>query len=191
MLDIILLALAVCVDSFAMSASMSVKNIRFEKLSVILISFVNTLFLGVGLYLCELLPPVENASVISGFLLFVIAFLSLFGDKLKEKVRSVRKKPYLFDVFVDKTKADKDNSKILSPKEAVLLSLLLSADSLSVGLSAGISLTLSSKIISILLSFILGILLLIIGVKLSELAYKKLGNLSGIILFVLAILMIM
>lgn len=191
MLDIILLTFAVCIDSFFMSASMSLKSIRIEKLSVILISFVNTLFLSVGLYLCELLPPVENASVISGFLLFVIAFLSLFGDKLKEKVHSIRKKPYLFDVFVDKTKADKDNSKVLSPKEAVLLSLLLSADSISVGLSVGISLTFTAKIISILLSFILGILLLIIGVKLSEWADKKLGSLSGIILFVLAVLMIM
>ena len=67
----------------------------------------------------------------------------------------------MLEIYADEIKADYDNSKLLSVKEAFYLAVALSLDSLTVGF--GCSLGSVNLIDAVLLSFLVGALFLILG----------------------------
>ena len=62
----------------------------------------------------------------------------------------------VLDIYLDETKADADNSKLLSLKEALYLAVALSIDSLASGFALGISVC--SLLPVLVISFCVGIL---------------------------------
>jgi putative sporulation protein YtaF len=99
---------------------------------------------------------------------------------------------FILQIYADEIKADLDESKILSPKEAFFLAVALSLDSLTVGF--GCSLGSVNYLATVLLSFLVGALLLVlggyVGKKISKNYNLNLSWLSGVLLIILAFIRI-
>ncbi len=124
-------------------------------------------------------------------------FESFFKNYLKgKKKKNGKVKLKLFNIFfiieiyIDETKADIDNSKILSSKEALYLATALSLDSLAIGFGSGL---LDMNILYILFASLIMDLIaiwsgLFIGKTFVDRAKIDLSWLAGMILILLAVL---
>lgn len=204
MLQSLLLVLSICIDTFVASISYGVDRIKIPLKSVILINFVCSLFLGfsffIGYFFKDFLSK-EFASFLSFILLFILGLYRVFEAFFKNYLNKFTKikKPinfkvfdfhFVLEVYANETKADYDNSKVLTEKEAIYLASALSFDSLAVGF--GISLTDINHFQIIILSFFVGMISILSGVFLGKL-FSKLSNinfscLSGFLLIALSII---
>ena len=109
------------------------------------------------------------------------------SPKLKFKLFNVW---FIIDIYIDETKADLDNSKILSSKEALYLAIALSLDSLAIGFGSSLgNINYLNVILLSLVSDMIAIWLgLFIGRKFVEKSKLNLSWLAGIILIILAVL---
>lgn len=145
MLKMILLTIAVCTDSFAASVGMGSAGIKIPLRSELIISFTGTLFLTLSVAFADLFGqfiPADVCKIISFALLISLGIFNLFQGFFK-RLMTGRKRPPSekagpAEMFFDGTAADTDNSKSISPREAVVLSAALSADSLITGVGAGL-----------------------------------------------------
>ncbi len=145
MLKIILLTIAVSTDSFAASVGMGTAGIKIPLRSELIISFIGTLFLSLSVAFADFfgrLIPENVCEIISFILLISLGVFNLFQGFFK-KLFAGRRRPSSekagpAEMFFDGTAADTDNSKSISPREAVVLSAALSADSLITGVGAGL-----------------------------------------------------
>ena len=203
MIESLLLVLSVCIDAFVASIAYGTNKIKIPFSSVIIISFVGSIILGISLFLggfiLEFLPG--NLPIILSFsILMILGIYSLFEGLLKNYIQKKAEsdKPLTFKIFdinfvlqvyADETKADCDHSHNLTAKESFYLALALSFDSLAVGF--GSSLVGGNYIVTIVLCFLIGIISIIAGVgigkKLVQSSNLNLSWLSGLILMVLAI----
>ncbi|MDD6795838.1 MAG: sporulation membrane protein YtaF [Clostridiaceae bacterium] len=203
MIESLLLVLSVCIDAFVASIAYGTNKIKIPFSSVIIISFVGSIILGISLFLggfiLEFLPG--NLPIILSFsILMILGIYSLFEGLLKNYIQKKAEsdKPLTFKIFdinfvlqvyADETKADFDHSHNLTAKESFYLALALSFDSLAVGF--GSSLVGGNYIVTIVLCFLIGIISIIAGVgigkKLVQSSNLNLSWLSGLILMVLAI----
>lgn len=200
MMDIILLVLAVCVDSFIVSLTYGTQSIRIPMKSTLIIAGFGTFFLGVSLYLAKFLQQFFSFQVcryISFMILFIIGIISLFQTQMKRYLKkhkegklmfSFKEISFVIDVFIDETKADADSSKVLSTSEAIYLAIALSIDSLATGLAFGMAVHDPREVL--LISFLMGILILtigqIIGKRISSKINYDLSWMSGVILIILS-----
>lgn len=109
------------------------------------------------------------------------------NKKLKIKFSDLN---FIIDICIDETKADVDHSKILSPKEALYLSMALSLDSLAIGLGSSLGNVNYMQIIvlSLISDFVFVYAGAYVGRKFVEKSKLSLSWLSGIILIVLAVM---
>lgn len=202
MLETILLVLSVSIDSFVASIAYGTDKIKIPISSALIIDVVCSLMLGISLFLGSFLKnyiPISLARGISFLILFLLGIYRLFEYLFKSYInkKSNINKPLtfkLFDfnfvlkVYADEVKADFDNSKILSAKEAFYLAFALSLDSLAVGF--GSSLLAINYISAIITCLLVGIIAILTGVyigrKFIEKANLNLSWLSGALLIVLA-----
>ena len=204
LLEILLLSLAICLDSFMSAVGYGVSKIKIPILSAFIMSFVGTLILGLscfaGKWIGEILTE-ETIKYISFSLLLCIGLYKFLSEIVKSIIKSriknnktaeikFFKKKINLDKFVDISKVDSDNNKILSPLECLGLGFVLSIDSFGVGLSYGLQ---SQGIwILIAVSFVFSLISILFGSFLG----KKLANhskfnfsyLSGLTLIGLAIM---
>ena len=204
MFEIILLVLSVSIDSFIASISYGTNKIKIPLLSALIIDIISTFMLGFSLILGDILNNfISNsfAKYASFFLLLSLGLYRLFESIFKSCINSKFKSNtplkfkfldfnFIIEVYGTETKADFDNSKILSAKEAIYLALALSFDSLAVGFST--SLISINYTIVIILSLILGFILIIlgsnIGEKLTLYSDKNYSWISGFMLILLSFL---
>ena len=212
MLQSLLLVFSLCLDTFVASIAYGTDKIKIPFYSSIIINLVCSSFLGIALFLGDLLNnfmPINVATYLSFFLLLV--FFSLFFLFLglgiyrvfevfcKKYIRkfSNKDKPLTFKVFdfkfvlqiyADEIKADYDNSKLLSAKEAFYLAIALSLDSLAVGFGSGLGYVNYAQVI--ILCFLVGIVCLRLGSQLgrhfANIINVNLSWLSGVLLIILA-----
>ena len=202
MLQSFLLVLSLCLDSFVASIAYGTDKINIPIKSSILINFVCSLFLSISLLGGNIFKDFISAKLASNFsfvILFSLGFYRFFEAIFKNYFRkySNKNKPIMFklfdfrfmlNVYVDEIKADFDNSKTLTLKEAFYLSSALSLDSLAVGF--GISLINDNYIQIVLLTFVMGIISISSGVylgkKFSNFSNINFSYLSGMILMIIA-----
>jgi len=173
-------------------------------ISVQVISFLCTAVLGISLLLGTFLKPYLPSSilhVVSFAILFIIGVIKLLDNIIKsmiDKHAMINKQikfqlldlHFILNIYANPKDADIDNSKTLSPKEALSLAIALSIDSMVAGVGAALS------NVSILAVLITSLILSTLAVKLGELMGHKLGEkspfglswLSGAILISLAFL---
>ena len=140
MLKIMLLIIAVSVDSFAASIGIGSAGIKIPFRSAAVISLTGTVFLVVSVGFADIISgfvPITICRYISSGLLIALGIMNLLHGILK-KAASVRKRSPALEILFDGTKADSDNSKTISCREALVLSAILSADSVVTGVSAGL-----------------------------------------------------
>ena len=191
-----LLVLIVVIDAFFVSFSYGSQGIRIPWSSALLISGVSTVFLVLS-SLGQLSR--EVAVWLSFGILFLLGCLELFQNGLKAALRkradAVRQLSFRWSgiafavtVYLDETKADADCSKNLSPKEALLLGVILSLDALGAGFGCG----LSDHDLPLLcgLSLLMHLAVILLGQRFGKKTAGKLPkpllNLNGVLLILLA-----
>ena len=202
MLESLLLVLSLCIDSFVASIAYGTSKIKIPKLSLIIINLVCTCTLAFSLAIGSVVKTFlsGNVPMILGFLLLMTLgiyrlFEGLFKSYISKKSKSdaplkfkIFDFNFVLEVYADEIKADFDNSKSLSPKEAFYLALALSLDSIAVGF--GSSLCNINYLQVIILCFIVGTLAVFIGVLIGNKFAQKfnieLSWLSGLLLIILA-----
>ncbi len=204
MIESLLLVASICLDAFFASIAYGTNKIKIPFISSFIISSVGAIILGISLFFGGFIKkfiPGDYAIFLSFTILLIIGIYRLFESLFKTFIqkRKSSDKPLkfkLFDmnfvlqIYADETIADFDKSKVLSPKEALYLSIALSFDSLAVGF--GSSLSGGGYIETIILCLVLGIICItlgyIIGKKVVEKTNLNLSWISGFILILLAFL---
>ena len=203
-MESILLVLALSLDSFVASLAYGANKIKIPFKCVIIINLVCAAFLTLAIFfgtLVKKLFPQNITIMISFTILIFLGIYYLFESIVKSYLqkrskidRNVKFKLFnvwiIINIYIDETKADLDNSKNLSSKEALYLASALSLDSLAIGF--GSSLGNINYIHVILLSLIFGMIAiwsgLFIGKNLAKKSKINLSWLAGIILIILAFL---
>lgn len=207
MFSSLLLVLSISLDSFVASIAYGTNKIKIPLKSALIIDIVSALVLCFSLAIGSLLKdfiPGNTAVIFSFIILLGLGIYRLFECIFKGYIlkRSNSEKPLTFklfdfkfvmEVYANETKADFDNSKVLTPKEAFYLSMALSLDSLAVGFGSSlISINILEVMIICLIAGIIAISLgVFIGRKFVEKVDFDLSWLSGVILIVLAFMRIL
>lgn len=207
MLSSLLLVLSISLDSFVASIAYGTNKIKIPFKSALIIDIVSALVLCFSLAIGSILKdfiPGNTAVIFSFIILLGLGVYRLFECIFKGYIvkRSNSQKPLTFklfdfkfvmEVYADETKADFDNSKILSSKEAFYLSLALSLDSLAVGFGSSlIAVNIMEVMIICLIAGIIAISFgVFIGRKFVEKVNFDLSWLSGVLLIILAFMRIL
>lgn len=203
MLMSFLLVIALCTDAFATAITYGISKIKIPFSSALIISLIGTVFLAVSLFLSGLLMkaiPRELCVTLSAALLFFIGTISIFQNSIKAYLKkhcgaakvsfSLFSISFAVSIFIDEKCADADNSKSLSPKEAVMLAFALSVDSVASGFSAGLSL--ENRLLTIIMCLIICLLCVFLGSAIGQRISKNitlnLGWLSGFVLMSIAVM---
>ncbi|MDE6763899.1 MAG: manganese efflux pump [Oscillospiraceae bacterium] len=196
MLKILLLTAAVCTDGFAAAVGIGAAGIKIPAQSSVIISFTGALFLSCSAAFADLIGkfiPERVCGAVSFILLILLGLFNLFQGyfkRLAERLKNGGKAQNPAVLFFDGTAADADNSKSISPREAVALAAALSADSLVTGVSAGLD-SLNVPLLAVV-SFAAGLMSISLGCqlgrKISSSLKINLGWLCGAALIVLAFL---
>lgn len=188
MIKILLLVAAVSTDCFASAMALGSAGIKLPFRSTLIISGAGTLFLGISAGFAEMLCTVIPESLWGTIYSAALITLGVF-NLLKNYIGKFFKgKDTPAALCFDGTSADRDNSKSISPAEAVTLAVALSADSLVTGISAGLG-NMNLPLLC-LLTFLAGIAAVSLGWRLGRKIVTSLnldlGWLCGVILIVLA-----
>lgn len=188
----LLLIAAVCTDCFAAAVGIGSAGIKIPFRSSLIISAIGTAFLCLSVGFAEIIMlavPENLCRIISSSLLIFLGIFNLlqnFFKKIVAKKNLCQSNPA--SLYFNGAAADADNSKSISAREALALSIALSADSLVTGISAGLGkmnlplLFVGSLVIGII-SITLGCLL---GRKIISSVNINLGWLCGAVLIILA-----
>lgn len=179
-LKTLLLVTALSADAFVASFAFGARKVKIPPLSLLVINMVCTSFLAGSILLGGLLTPFLPSWLTTGIcftILFTIGLIKLFQKPENETAVAIGRRRIQIDNY-------------LSPYEAVLLSVALSLDGLSVGF--GIGLTAAPIVQIIVYSFLTNTAAILggcrLGRKLAEKLNVNLSMLSGILLMLLALL---
>ncbi|MBP1737460.1 MAG: sporulation rane protein YtaF [Oscillospiraceae bacterium] len=197
------LIIALCLDTFTTSFAYGVSQTKIPIASMAIIGVICTAALTVSTVVASgvsQLIPVSVTQVICVLILFALGLVKSFESVLKRYIaksrnRSGQLRLTLFDVhfvltvYADNSKADIDQSKVLSPAEAVYLALALSLDGFAAGF--GFGLTEVNYVWLVLLSFMSNVLAVFLGCAAGKLITKMtkfdFSWLGGVILMLLAV----
>lgn len=198
-----LLVFTLSLDTLFACLACGTDRIRIPLRSTVVIALVGSSCLALSLLLRGLLTYILPRDLIRWFgfsVLLLLGLTALFQAGIKRflSARADSRQPLRFEcfdlslvltVYADETRADVDHSKILSPREAFLLAIPLSADSLVTGLS--ISASPLKSLFLLLFSFLIGTLFAKIGVEIGRRAASaskiSLSWLSGLLLIGIAL----
>lgn len=204
MLQSLLLVFSLCLDTFIASVAYGTDKIKIPFYSSIIINLVCSLCLGISLFLGDILNnflSINSAHILSFIILFLLGIYRLFEVFCKNYIRKFSNKDkhltfkifdfkFVLQIYADEIKADYDNSKTLSAKEAFYLATALSLDSLAVGFGSGLGYVNYAQVI--ILCFFIGMVCLMLGSHLgrhfSNIININLSWISGVFLIVLAIM---
>ncbi|MCL2013488.1 MAG: sporulation membrane protein YtaF [Oscillospiraceae bacterium] len=147
-----MLALSCAADAFIVSFSYGTKKIKIPVLSAVVINAICAAVFGGALFAGTALRqyvPAETASVFSFCVFLLLGLLKLLDGAAKEVIKkfgAIKKRmkfslfsfKFILNVYADPEKADADESKTISPAEAVSLSAALSVDGIAAGFAASL-----------------------------------------------------
>lgn len=202
MLEIIILVIALSIDAFVASLAYGADRIKIPMRSAAALSSVSTLILLIsmagGSLISTFLPP-QVTAILCFALLFLLGITrfceGLIKDILKKHSNHLKGITFKFwdfhfilDVYMDNTKADKDQSKVLSIKEALSLGVVLSLDGIAAGFGSG--LVEVHYLETLIIAFLVGVIAILVGSKVGEKIAETtkwdVAWLSGVTLILLA-----
>ena len=198
-----MLVLALGIDAFVCSFGYGANKIKIPVKSILVINIVCMSLLAIGLFLGAVINSFLSGDI-AGWIAFIILFSlgvsKIFDSTIKGIIRkyngidknfkfSLFNLSFIFKIYADPKEADVDQSKELTPKEAMPLAIAIGLDGLSVGIGIGLVminpfLILGLSRISDTLAIVLGAYL---GNKLAQKTNWDLSWVSGIILILIAI----
>lgn len=200
MINEYIFVLAVSIDTFMVAISCGADCIKFPIKSSICVGMVGALMVAISIYcseiICNFVPNRVCSSVCCGVLcamggMNIIKWLiqkhKNYRASTKEVLQNDIENKSVLDVFVCGSCADCDNSKEISVKEALLVSFLMSLDSITGGIASGSSLNLVEVSVSVLIVQSISVWIgSIIGRKFSNV--PDISFIGGILLIVLGVL---
>jgi len=202
--EAIIIAIALSTDAFIASFAYGSNKIKIPFSSMQVISFICTGILGISLLLGTSLKPYlpsELLKIASFIILFILGIVKLLDNLIKSIINkhtiidkqikfSVLNLNFILNIYADPKEADLDESKTLSPSEALSLAIALSLDSLAAGFGIAFG---NINIFAIIICSLIFSMLSIksgafIGNKISDKVPFQLSWLSGILLIFLAFL---
>ena len=195
MRDVILLVIVVSIDCFAAALTYGLAKIKVGIKSAAVISFVGSVILWLSLVVADILSRIfspETAQTTGGLLLVLMGILMIFKRLIRKFIKE--KQRGFAAIFLDEKKADLDNSKDISVKEAFFLAGILSTDCFLSGLAAGLGFSKVQKISAITLNFFGGIFAIYLGLFIGWLFSKRIKNvdlsvLDGLVLIMLGVML--
>ena len=154
MLETILLLIIFCIDLLLVCITYSINKIKIPFKSGLIISSVCCISLIISSIFSSIL-----CNIICFLILLILGLYNIFSDKIKNVLSKNHNK--LFQIYVDETKADLNNSKNLNRVEALILSIILSLDSFVGGIS--IDFTKNNLCFVVFLFFFINIIFIILG----------------------------
>lgn len=200
--SLLLFLVAVSLDSLTAGFSYGTERVHIKALALLFLSCIPALFItaagGLGEIVCSLLPP-GALPFLSFFMLAAIGTAKLLESLIRHIAKKypslmgnwgcqIKQINIVFTVYLSPEEANRTERQILSAKEALLLSLALSLDSVLVGMAfpaadvPRLALFLCATLFNLLL-FVTGCLL---GRLLSRALRIDLSWLSGLCLLLLA-----
>ncbi len=150
MLQELILALIVSIDTYLVAAAYCNSGIRIPLTSAAVINLTGAAVLGISLLLSDIAGnfiPAGLCRTLGLIVLTSIGVITVFKSLVRILVRRLSKNGGLslrtgssglvIKLYLDDTAADIDDSKTLSPAEAAALALASSLDSAATGLSSG------------------------------------------------------
>ena len=200
----IIIAIALSTDAFIASFAYGSNKIKIPFSSMQVIAFICTAILGISLLLGTFLKPYLPSDLLkigSFLILFLLGIFKLMDNIIKAIINkhaiidkqikfSLFSINFILNVYANPKEADLDESKTLSPSEALSLAVALSLDSLAAGFGAALG---NVNILAIIIcSFIFSMISIksgaFMGNKISDKVPFQLSWLSGILLISLAFL---
>lgn len=148
----VILAFSCSIDAFAASFAYGSNKIKIPMLSVQIINFLCSAFLGISLLIGALVRgflPGELAKIICFVVLLILGVIKLWDSITKALIRkhnvinkqlkfSMFNFKFILNLYSNPLDADVDASKSISPAEAVALAISLSLDGLAAGFGAAL-----------------------------------------------------
>ena len=204
-MEVIILALTLSLDAFAVSFGYGCKKIKIPLLSAVVIILICTGITGISFFAGTAAAFSQNfAGMLSFAILVTLGLIKLLDSIIKSIIRkyistevkqlklSLFNIKFILQLYADPENADVDVSESLSAKEATMLAISLSLDGLAVGFAIGL-MGLSSWWFFLLLmfAFIFNSLAVLLGSwlgkKVSEHLKFNISWMAGVILIILAI----
>ena len=198
----LVLALILSIDIFAVSFAYGTSRIKIPFKSIMIITIVGSVILGLSIYFgAFLLPlmPEGAADVLAFIILFTLGIIKIFDSLIKRYIRKKGKASkkvqfsafslkFVLDVYADPEKADLDKSRVLSPKESLAVAIAVALDAFALGFGAGLIEVNPIQIIGFSLVIDVAAVLLgcFAGRKIAQKVPINLSWLGGVILIVLA-----
>lgn len=202
-IEALLLACALAMDSLIASIAYGSKQIKMPIRSGVTLNAICGILLGISLLLGKLLHPYippEATLWVSFFILLLLGLSKLMDDftrvligrwerRERKEIRfSFFRLKFILHLYANPIEADLDASKSISPMEALWLGVALSLDGLAVGFGAGVTganpwLLLTLAVTANLCAIFLGFF---IGNKLAKRANISISWVSGVLLLLLA-----
>lgn len=194
---------AVSVDVFAAGFSYGADGIKIPRPSVAVILLTNIGFTIISVLLGSCLTdylPISAVKYVSCAILGIMGAVKLSDGIIKARFKdcpalkkdvsfSVLSIKLIFSVYINPKTADTDSSKLLSPKEAIILAISIAADSIPIGINLG--LMHFSLIAVIILAIIINEIAIrtgnFIGKKASEKLMPNLSWAGGAVLLIMAL----
>ncbi len=164
MVVLFLLAFSLSIDALGAGITYGLRRISFSSVACLLL-FLMTMgmmfcFLGIGRWIVHLFPHAPMEKIGAFFLLCFGCYLILSACRKPKQNHTIS------NCFKEPTDCDRNHSKTLEPKEALLLGLVLSTDSFGIGMSIAAS-GLSHVLLPVLAAFF-QTAFLVIGAKLGK-----------------------
>lgn len=199
MLNECIFVLAVSIDTFMVSLSCGADCIKFPIKSAICVGLIGALMVAISIYFSEVVYqfiPSKVCSSVSCAVLCAMGGMNIikwliqkhkdYRVSTREMLHNDDENKSVLDVFVCGSCADCDNSKEISIKEAIVVSFLMSLDSITGGIASGNDLNLITVSVSVLLVQSISVWIgSLIGRKFSKI--PDISFIGGILLIVLGI----
>lgn len=201
--EALLLAIVLSIDLFAVSFAYGSSKIKIPFKSILIITIIGSGILGLSIFLGSLLLPfiyVETAGIISFVILFSLGLIKIFDSVIKRFIRKRRQMSkkmefsifnlkFILNVYANPEKADADHSRIISPREAVVVAIAVALDAFALGFGAGLLEVNYFQIItfSLMIDVVAVLLGSFIGGKIAQKFSANLSWFGGVILILIAI----
>ncbi|MCM1047732.1 MAG: hypothetical protein NC433_04830 [Clostridiales bacterium] len=203
-MPVLLFMLAVSIDSLSAGFAYGTSKVKIKPLSLLLLVFIPslciTLMTKAGSLIFSLIPA-ALLSVLSFLILCALSLTKLFeslirhlsgkyADTVGNWACKIKQMNIIFTIYFSPEDANKQDTQILSAKEALFLSLALSLDSIlaSMAFSFQVSYLSAFFLLAMLFHFLLFMAGYLLGMLMSRKFSIDLSWLSGLFLLLLAIL---
>lgn len=192
------------IDTLFIILAHSLKKIKLNIFNISIISLISSLTLFLSMLISKFILKyisLSKANIIASIILLLMGVFNVLLFLIKKKLKNLNENKkvikfetsdihFIINIFLEKEDADINNDLSLSFKETIILSIILSLDSVSTGIALGLYGV--NIFLMFFVSFILQLFFSILGIFLAKYIKKEkdYSLISGLLFIIIAILKI-